>query len=139
MMKQLFFFLTNNPYFHLLFVIILIPIHTTISSSQDLLDYFRFLKESDMIHQKSVVSSCNQILLDIGGGKESKSRFVHSIIESFNQHYQTKRDTFQSIKTIQHSKLFLQFIVYPNSSSSSHNQEKERNKKLIKIEWIESN
>jgi len=64
------------------------------------IDYFRFLKESEMIHQKSVESCYNQILLDIAGGEESTSRFVHSIIESFNQHYQAKRDNLQSIKNI---------------------------------------
>jgi len=83
------------------------------------------------------VVESNQILFDIRGGKESKSRFIHSIIKSFNQHCQIKRDTLQSSKNIQHSKLFIQSVVNPNSSSS--NQEKEGNKKLIKIEWIETN
>jgi len=92
-----------------------------------------------MIHQKSVVSCCNQIWLDIEVGKESKSRLVHSIVKSFNQQYQAKRDNLQSIKNIQHSKLFLQSIVNPNSSYSFCNQEKEINKKLIKNEWNEPN
>jgi len=82
------------------------------------IDYFIFLKEGDMMPQKRIASCCNQILLDIRGGKEPKSRFVHSIIKNFNQHYQIERDTLQSIQNIQHSKLFLHSIVNPNSSSS---------------------
>jgi len=117
-------------------LLIHVPIHPTTSGPR-FIDYFRFLNESDMIHRKSVVSCCNQVLLDIGRGKESKKRFVHSIIKNFNQHYQTKRDTLQIIKNIQHSKLFLQSIVNPNSSSFC-NQGKVGNKKLIKIGWIET-